>query len=90
MCQDQHWTHDADTPHRAATNGIAERAAAKPMVKVDFPKNGGTVRRSVIATLRNVQDRMAGGKTAYERRCGGHVEGPSIPRGAKVSSKPTS
>ena len=25
-CQDRHWTHDTNTPHRSETNGIAERA----------------------------------------------------------------
>ena len=40
--------------------------------------------------LRNVHDKMADGKTAFEKTCGVNFDGPLIPFGAKVSYMPIS
>ena len=55
-----------------------------------YPANGGTVRWNVVCLLRNVHEKMADGKTAYEKRCGVKFDGPLIPFGAQISYKPTS
>ena len=49
---------------------------------LDFKKDGGRKRWSVICYLRNVQDLLADGQTPCERRFNSPCEGPIIPLGA--------
>ena len=48
----------------------------------------GTVRWSCCCHLRHAHDKMADGKTAYEKNVSVAFDGPSIPFGAKDSHKP--
>ena len=55
-CEELSWNHCTSTPHRSATNGIAERAVrivkegtSAVLLQSGLDKNGGRIPRSVIA-----------------------------------------
>ena len=96
-CEDLSWNHRTSTPHRSETNGIAERAVGRVRegTSVVLPQSGLDEKWSAVSMgcscyLRNVQDRLADGKTSYERRFGEPFKGPIIPFAAMVEYLPIS
>ena len=90
-CQDLKWTHDASTLHRSETIGIAERAVrrVKEGTAIVMVHSGVLDHCWVLCDgMRNVHDKMADGKAAYDITCGVTFGGPEIPLGPNVSCKP--
>ena len=90
-CEDLSWNHCASTPHRSATDGIAERAvrrlkegtSAVPS-QSGLDENWWSDSMECHCYLRNIQDLLSNGKMPYERRFGVPFDGPVIPFGAMV------
>ena len=84
-------THAANTLHRSETSSVAEQSdvqgTATEIIQSGFPEEWGG-RWIVIAT--NVCEKMADGKTTYDRKFGVALDGLVIPLGANVSHKTTS
>ena len=81
-CQDLQWNHDTSTPHRSETNKVEERTVLRvkastslALVHGGFPDGG----RECHCYLRHVHDKMADGKTDFEKRFGNECDGPHIP-----------
>ena len=75
--QDLQWNQDTSTPHRSETNGVAERAVRRvkegkaiALVHSGLPEEWWDRAMECCCYLRNVHDKMADGKTAFEQRDG--------------------
>jgi len=94
-CKELGYLHDTCTPHRPATNGVAERAVrrVKEGTSCALDQSGFTAAWWVQAMicfcfLRNVIDVHSDGLTAWEKRFGSKFKGPIIPYGAKIKYHP--
>ena len=74
-CQDQQWTHDTNTLHQSETKGIAEGAVrrvkdgtAMAMVQSDLPEDMWHRAMECSCYLRDVRDKVADDRTAYENK----------------------
>ena len=72
--------------HRSETNGVAERAVRRvnqgttvALVQSGLPEEWWDCAMECYRHLRNVHEKMADGKTAFEKRYGQKFDGPSIP-----------
>ena len=81
-CQDIQWNHDTSTPRRSETNGVAGRAGrrvkertAVAQVQSGLPAWWWDCAMEDYWSLRNVHDKMADGKTAFEKRFGQTFDG---------------
>ena len=80
-CQDLQWNHDASTPRRSETNGVAEKS--RP------PSERGNsyriVRWNAGVVRAKCRTRLPMAKTAFETGdMARHLNGPSIPFGTLV------
>ena len=96
-CEDLSWNHCTSTPHRSATNGIAERAVRRVkegtsavLLQSGLNESWWTDSMECYTYLRNVTDLLSDGKTPYERRFGQPFNGPIIPSGSLVEYYPIS
>ena len=71
-CQDPQGTHDANTPHRSETSGVAERVVpqakketAPAMVQSCFPEERWICAMECCCYVRKVHDKIANGTTTY-------------------------
>ena len=81
-CEDLSWNHCTLTPFSSETNAIAERAARgiKEGTSAVFLQSGlgeswWADSMECYCYLRNIQDRLSGGKTPHERRFGSRRDG---------------
>ena len=95
----QHFTRNPDTStrHRSETNGVAERTVfrvkegtAIVQVQSGLPKEWWDCAMGCYFYLRNVHDKMADGKTAFEKRYGETFDGPFISCRTRVECMPIS
>ena len=96
-CEDRSWNHCTSTPHRFETNGIAEKAVHRVkegtsavLLQSGLDENWLSDSMECYTYLRNMQDLLSDGKTAYERRCGEPFKGPIIPFGSLFEYYPIS
>ena len=96
-CQDSQWNHDRSTPDHSETDGVAERAVRRvkegtsvALVQRGLPKEWWYRTMECHCHLRNVHDKMADGKTAFEKRYGQNFDAPSITFGTLVEYIPIS
>ena len=94
-CQDLQWNRDTSTTHRSETNGVAKRAVrrvkegtAVALVQSALPEEWWVCVMERRCSLRNVHDKVADVKTAFEKRLGKTIDGPSIPCGTLVEHIP--
>ena len=94
-CEDLSWNHCTSTPHRAETNGIAERAVRRVkegtstvLLQSGLNESWWADSMECYTYLRNVTDLLSDGKTPYERRFGQPFKGPIIPFGSLVEYHP--
>ena len=94
-CEDLSWDHCTSTPHRAETNGTAERAVRKVkegtsavLLQSGLDEKCWADSMECYTYLRNVTDLLSDGKTPYERRFGEPFNGPIIPFGSLVEYYP--
>ena len=73
-CEDLSWNHCTSTPHRSETNGIAERAVRRVkegtsavLLQSGLNESWWADSMECYTSLRNIQDLLSDGKTAYER-----------------------
>ena len=69
-CEDLSWNHCTSSPHRSVTNGIAERAVRRVkegtsavLLQSGLDENWWADSMECYTYLRNIQDRLSGGKT---------------------------
>ena len=88
--------HDASTPYRPETNGVAERAVrivkegtACTIAQSGWQENWWTDAMRCYCFLRNVTDVVRNGRTPFQARYGQPYQGPKIQFGALVHYKPS-
>ena len=81
-CEELSWNHCKSTPHRFATNGIADRAVRR--IKEGTFASGGRIPWDVIAICRTYKTSFWDGKTPLERRCREPFRGTVLPCGSMV------
>ena len=76
-CEELSWNHFTSTLHRSETNGITERAVRRIkegtsalLLQSGLDEKWSADYKECYCYLRNVQDLLADGKTAYERLSG--------------------
>ena len=94
-CEELNWNHERSTPHRSATNGIAERpvwrvkvGTSSVLVQSGLQENWWVEAMEWYDFLRNVQDLLAEVQTPYERLFSSPFEGPTIHFRAEVKFHP--
>ena len=94
-CQDLHRNYDTRTPRSSETNGVTERAVRRVQegtaiacVQSGLPEEWWNCAMECHCYLRNVHDKMADGKTAFEKIHGQKFGGPGIPCGTSFEYIP--
>ena len=82
-CRDLQWNHDTSELDRSETNGVADRAVRRvregttiALEHSGVPEEGWYCAMECSCYLRNVHDKMADGKTAFEKKYGQKFDGP--------------
>ena len=78
-CEDLSWNHCTSTPHRSGTSAV--------QLQSSLDERWSTGSMECYCYLRNVQDLLADGESAYERRFREPLKGPIIPCVAMVPVK---
>ena len=96
-CQELGLSHDTSTPHRPATNGIAEKAVHRVKVGTSCALNQSRLSDEwwveammCFCFLRCVIDLLTDGKTPYKKHFEVDYNGPNIPFGAQIEYQPSS
>ena len=89
--------HDTSTPNRPSTNGVVERAVrtvkegtSAALVQAGANPEWWADAMRYFTFVHNVTDKLADGKTPYERRFNNTFAGPLYPFGCEIEYKPSS